>query len=361
MLDASLLPLRNKGAVLRAMRPTDAGAYAAGTADPAVRQYAHLPEPEYTEASVKALIEGTIREGMERGDLAVLTVADPADDAFAGSLVLFGVEEDSVEVGFWVHPDHRGKGVAAAALDLAVEFVRRSGFTRLTARTVPENEASRWVLERSGFGRGEETRGVAPSGQEVVAQHYALDLEPITLFPLETERLRLRLYQQADVHALWRTYSRPDVDRYLLEEPWSEEDAACRISERMVRTGLDSRNAALALIIEHEGAVVGDVAIWLTDVERRVAEIGWVMDPAHSGRGFATEAVRAVLRLAFEQYRVHRVVAQMDARNEASARLAQRAGMQREAHLRQDWWSKGEWTDTFVYGALSTDFPAGNP
>ncbi|HIY67329.1 MAG TPA: GNAT N-acetyltransferase [Candidatus Agrococcus pullicola] len=361
MLDARLLPLRSDRAVLRSMRPSDASAYASGAADPTVRRYAHLPEPEYTEASVIALIKGAIGEGLERGDLAVLTIADPATDAFSGSLVLFGASKGSVEVGFWVHPDHRGKGVAVGALAVAVEFARRSGFTRLTARTVPENQASQRVLERTGFVQGETTRDVAPSGQEVALMHYLLDLEPITLFPLQTERLRLRLHQHADAPALQHIYSRPDVARYLLDEPWSETEAARQLGARMMKTGLNSTSAALALVIEHKGEVIGDVQLWLTNIERRVAEIGWVIDPAYGGRGLATEAVRTVLTLGFDQGDLHRIAAQMDARNEASARLAQRAGMQREAHLRQDWWSKGEWTDTLIYGVLATDVSPGSP
>ena len=51
----------------------------------------------------------------------------------------------------------------------------------------------------------------------------------------------------------------------------------------------------------------------------------------------------------------------MDARNEASAQLAQRVGMKAEAHLRQDWWNKGEWTDTLIYAALASDFKAYRP
>ncbi|MEZ5085490.1 MAG: GNAT family N-acetyltransferase [Tessaracoccus sp.] len=178
MLDANLLPLRAERVVLRAMRAADASAYATGTKDTAVRDYAHLPEPEYTEATVTALIRGSIRDGLERGDLAVLTIADPATDEFAGSLVLFGVTDDSVEVGFWVHPDHRGKGLAGASLALAVEFARGSGLTRLTARTVPENQASQSVLESVGFARGEQTHDIAPSGEEVALLHYSRQVAP---------------------------------------------------------------------------------------------------------------------------------------------------------------------------------------
>jgi 8-oxo-dGTP pyrophosphatase MutT (NUDIX family) len=64
-----------------------------------------------------------------------------------------------------------------------------------------------------------------------------------------------------------------------------------------------------------------------------------------------------VLRLAFERYGMHRVEAQMDARNVGSASLCSRIGMMSEGLRRRDWWSKGEWTDSLTYAALSTDAP----
>lgn len=178
MLKASLLPLRSDQVVLRAMRPEDAGAYAAGTSDPAVYEYAHLPEPEYTEESILTLIDGTIRDGLASGELAVLTIADPATDDFAGSLVLFGATSTSIEVGFWMHPDYRGKRMSAAALALAHDFARRSGFTSVTARTAPENTASQRTLDRSGYLRGGSARGTTPSGETADLLHYRRPLEP---------------------------------------------------------------------------------------------------------------------------------------------------------------------------------------
>lgn len=71
--------------------------------------------------------------------------------------------------------------------------------------------------------------------------------------------------------------------------------------------------------------------MWFTDQPHRVAEIGWVLDPDHSGQGYAREAVGAVIRFAFDKYDLHRLVTQMDARNEASARLAASVGMRQEA------------------------------
>ncbi|SJM68760.1 GNAT family N-acetyltransferase [Gulosibacter sp. 10] len=176
-----------------------------------------------------------------------------------------------------------------------------------------------------------------------------------SLLPLATDRLRLRAHESSDAEWLQGVYSQPEVARYLLDEPWTPEDAAKRTEERLVKTDLDSDAAALALVIERDCTPIGDVLLWLTDVERRIAEVGWVLDPAHGGRGFAREAVAEVLRVAFEHYRLHRVTAQMDARNVASAKLASALGMRQEAHMRQDWWNKGEWTDTLVFAMLAGD------
>lgn len=173
--------------------------------------------------------------------------------------------------------------------------------------------------------------------------------------PLHTSRLSLRAYEEADAERLQRFYARGDMARYLLDSPWTQDLARQRVATRIPQIDLDGDTGTLAVVVELEGEVIGDVTLWFTDRERRVAEIGWVLDPAHGGRGFAREAVTALLDLAFSHYGMHRVVAQMDARNAASASLATAVGMQREAHHRQNWWSKGEWTDTLVFAMLAAD------
>lgn len=123
-MNAAHLPLEDDRVRLRALRPDDAPAFAAGAQDPAVRQHGHLPEPGYTPESVTVMIEQQATSGLDRGDLAVLAIATVGTDEFAGSLVLFDIDEDTAEVGFWVHPDHRGGQVARHALDLAATFAR---------------------------------------------------------------------------------------------------------------------------------------------------------------------------------------------------------------------------------------------
>lgn len=187
-------------------------------------------------------------------------------------------------------------------------------------------------------------------------------MEPLDL-PLTTDRLRLRTYVESDAEEQLRIFSREDVAQFLLEDPWTTEVARTKVSERIPRTGLETESRALALVVETadglediEGSrVIGDIAIWLDNDSDEKAEVGWILDPAASGHGFATEAAIAVLNVAFDHYGLHRVFAQMDARNTTSANLAKRIGMRQEAHLRKDLWSKGEWTDTLVFGMLSSD------
>lgn len=177
--------------------------------------------------------------------------------------------------------------------------------------------------------------------------------------PVHTDRLLLRAYATDDVEPTLAYYSDPEVSRFLLSEPFTFCDAREAVEKRRRRTHPTDAGDSLALVVEHEGRLVGDLTLNLVGDKSSIGEIGWCFDPSYAGRGFATEAAAALLDLAFEHYGMHRVKAQMDARNTGSARLCERLGMTKEAHLRQDWWSKGEWTDTFVYAVLAAEWTQG--
>ncbi|UVE00394.1 GNAT family N-acetyltransferase [Corynebacterium amycolatum] len=355
MLDATNLPITFENTCLRPLSELDADAYAAGTKDGAVRRFAHLPEPDYTPESVRRMVREEVATGLSSGTLAVLALADAETDQFVGSMVLFDVSSEAAEVGFWIHPGARGGGHAGRGLELASRFARTSGLRTLMARTLPENKASQHCLTTAGFRETGRGLGATPAGRREELVHYQRDLIPAAQWPLVTERLRLRLHEAEDAGWLHNLYSRPDVARYLLDEPWTMEVARDKLAERLSKTDLDGETGALALVIEYDGTPIGDVALWLTDKEHRQGEIGWVLNPANGGQGFASEAVRAVLALGFDHYHLHRITAQMDARNSASGALARRVGLRLEAHHIQDWFSKGEWTNTLVYARLASE------
>jgi RimJ/RimL family protein N-acetyltransferase len=179
-------------------------------------------------------------------------------------------------------------------------------------------------------------------------------------FPVFTERLELCPLVADDVDALLVYQSRADVCRYIPGEPRSRADVATRIARS--RTALDAEGQALLLAVRRRDTadVVGDVMLAWTSAEHRSGEIGYVFDPAHHGRGYATETGRALLGLAFEELGLHRVVARVDERNGPSARVAERLGMRREAVLVENEWFKGGWSTEIDYAILEREWREGS-
>ena len=96
---------------------------------------------------------------------------------------------------------------------------------------------------------------------------------------------------------------------------------------------------------------------WQSALHRN-GEVGYVFHPGRSGRGYATEAVHHLLRLAFEDLGLRRVVARVDAENEASARLCRRLGMRLEARLVENEWFKERWSDELDFALLDREWEA---
>ena len=114
----------------------------------------------------------------------------------------------------------------------------------------------------------------------------------------------------------------------------------------------------LAVTRAEDGLLVGDVMLALRSLEHETLEVGYIFSPAHGGRGYATEAVRALLDLAFGTLGARRVVARVDARNTASRRLLERLGVRLEAHLIENEWLKGELTSEMDYAVLAREWLA---
>lgn len=179
-------------------------------------------------------------------------------------------------------------------------------------------------------------------------------------YPITTARLLLRPFTMDDLDALYAIQSRPDVTRYLYWEPRTRDEVSEAIATRVQRTALEAEGDTLVLAIElrETGALVGDVNLhWLSEAHRQ-GEIGFVLHPDYHGQGYAREAAVEMLRLGFEGLRMHRIIGRCDGANGASARLMERLGMRREAHLRQNEFVKGEWCDEFVYAMLADEWQA---
>lgn len=185
------------------------------------------------------------------------------------------------------------------------------------------------------------------------------------VWPVRTERLQIRPMTAPDVDVMWEWRRLPDVNRWLGLAPATIE----AFRERYLDPDRLASMHIVELLAENgEATPIGDIMIkigdgWaqleVADEARGVeAELGWVLDPRHTGRGYATEAIRAVIDTCFGSLGMRRVHAGCFADNEPSWRLMERLGMRREEFSRKTALHRsGEWLDGMNYGILAEEWP----
>mgnify|MGYP001604868248 CR=1 FL=1 len=175
---------------------------------------------------------------------------------------------------------------------------------------------------------------------------------------LTTSRLDITPFGLGDLDDRLAYQSRDDVALYLYRAPLSREACAAGIERAIATTALTAEGDTMmfAIRLHGEHRVIGEVVLTLSSLSASQFEIGWVFNPEHSGKGYATEAARAIAGLAFSSYGAHRLFARLDADNERSVLLCGRLGFRREAHLvENDRHPSGAWGSEFVYAALEQD------
>jgi len=180
-------------------------------------------------------------------------------------------------------------------------------------------------------------------------------------WPVETERLRLRPFAEADLDWLHRVYGDEDVVRWLVHETRSLRQVRELLTKKIAGTTVatDGDWLSAAVEVRDTGQLVGDCALQLVSREHRLGEIGFLFDPAHQGRGYATEAARAFLGIAFDDFRLHRVIGRVEPRNGPSTRVLEKLGMRCEAHFVENELIKGEWQSELVYALLEREWRDG--
>jgi ribosomal-protein-alanine N-acetyltransferase len=169
---------------------------------------------------------------------------------------------------------------------------------------------------------------------------------------LRTARLQLRPFTNADAEALFALHSNAHVLRYWDAPPWTERARAERFIAACGRMAEEGSGARLAMDRVSDKAFIGWCHLTRWNPDYRSASMGYCLDDAAWGHGYATEAGRALLQWAFDTLDLNRVQAETDTRNAASARVLEKLGFVREGTLREDCVVNGEVSDSWVYGLI---------
>ena len=177
---------------------------------------------------------------------------------------------------------------------------------------------------------------------------------------IETPRLIRREFVVGDWPAVLAYQSDP---RYLRLYAWtarSEADARAFVAGFVASQAVAPRRKyQLAITLRDGGELIGNCGIRLAESGVQVADLGYEISPEYWGRGYATEAARAMLDFGFGTLGLHRIWAECVPENAASRRVMEKLGMRREGRLRQTQRYKGRWWDTLVYGILEDEWRVG--
>jgi [ribosomal protein S5]-alanine N-acetyltransferase len=176
---------------------------------------------------------------------------------------------------------------------------------------------------------------------------------------IATDRLTIRPFSAADASDLHAYLADPAVYRFEPGAPITLPEAERLAEERAAGTDFWAiERTGAGTMIGHLYFAQSHPAEW------RTWELGYIVSPAYQRQGYATEAVAALLRWAFAERPIHRVVAHCNPDNPASWRLLERVGFRREALLRKNVsFRRGAdgaevWTDTYGYAMLEEEAEA---
>ncbi|MBI9050100.1 MAG: GNAT family N-acetyltransferase [Anaerolineaceae bacterium] len=176
-------------------------------------------------------------------------------------------------------------------------------------------------------------------------------------FLLETNRLRIRKFSLSDAADLFEYLSLPET--YLFEpgEPVDMEQAQAMCRERASGNNF----FAVELITEHK--MIGHLYFQQSQpLEFMTWELGYIFNPKYQGKGYCTEAVNKIIEYAFTVLNAHKVTAFCNPLNEASWRVLEKCGLNREGHFkekaffRKDALGNPLWHDCYAYGIIENDF-----
>jgi RimJ/RimL family protein N-acetyltransferase len=169
---------------------------------------------------------------------------------------------------------------------------------------------------------------------------------------LATPRLRLRDFEPRDAEAMLRIEGDPEAVRWQSYAPRTLESCRAYI-ERDLGSRIGDRSCFdLAIALADDGRYVGRVGLDIKLPERSVGELWFILERALWGRGLVPEAARRLVDFGFEDKGLHRIFLECDPRNPGAIRVAEKLGMEREAHLRENVRIKGEWCDSLIFAVL---------
>ncbi|PWV48899.1 GNAT family N-acetyltransferase [Chitinophaga sp. S165] len=174
-----------------------------------------------------------------------------------------------------------------------------------------------------------------------------------------TQRLNIRHLELTDLVDFHVYRSNPDVTKYQGFDVMTLEQAEAFIVMNTARQPWQAGEwVQYAIENKETGKLIGDCAIKPDQHDIRIIEIGITISHLEQKKGYAKEALLAILKFLFEEKQIHRVVETVDAENIASINLLKSVGFRQEGHFIENIFFKGKWGSEFQYAMLKREWDA---
>ena len=169
--------------------------------------------------------------------------------------------------------------------------------------------------------------------------------------PVETQRLIIRQFELQDWETAHSYTGDSTVMTYIEEGQMSETQ-----TKQFVEKNSGDQAEAFPVLLKSQNQLIGHMIFhpWFGHL---TYEIGWVLHPIYQGKGYATEAAKALLLYGFENLHAHRIIATCQPENPASYRVMEKIGMKREGHFRKGLYrGNNVWWDEYFYAVLAEEW-----
>ena len=180
-------------------------------------------------------------------------------------------------------------------------------------------------------------------------------INPIfTPFPtITTDRFILREITDEDLPEIFYQRSDPQIMKYIDRAPAQSMDDATRFLT-IVKSALASNDGITwGIALKDSQKLIGNIGLWRIIKEHHRAELGYALHPEHQSKGYASEAMKAVLDYGFNTMQLHSVEANVNPHNVASIKLLERNGFVKEAHFKEDYYFNGNFLDSAIYSLIT--------
>ncbi|WP_305789575.1 GNAT family N-acetyltransferase [Symbioplanes lichenis] len=345
--------------VIRPWRRSDAEAMTRACQDPELHRWlSGWPRPYELRHALEFI--GTGRPGAF--DLGIF-----AGDEVAGGISLHQIDEraGTAEIGYWSAAPARGRRVTERAARALCTWAFDEGLQRVDWRAAVGNHASRVTALRIGF----RMIGIRPAPDKWLGALTPGDLTAAAQdlpFPVRRSArtfqaeppviaaapVTLRRPEERDIPALVTAMNDPDVVTWFgVHLPYGAAEAESHVRDEVPRLW-DRGEEAVFAIVDGRDAYQGEVDVRVTTRDPAVGEVGYLVSPRARGRGYAVAAVKAISRWAFEALGLSRLEIRAADGNDASVRVAVKAGFTVEGLMRQALMINGERHDARVASLL---------